>query len=229
MCDRGGAHNPPGCVSSGNSNSPCSCLRNIGVERCATGPSANLCKAVQAPSAAACCSPPSQLCQACMHMPQRLPADPYCASDKREHSQWFYFRVSNCAEETLNVSLLGWAAPTLVASAPMCSNATACLHRSADDARGMSQARHADASMLAALPPCLPLCPALRAGAHPQRRPVLLPVRMEGLLGLRLVRQVSAADTTGQRSCISLDDRYRQMLICGSVPTQCDTSSHLCM
>lgn len=31
--------------------------------------------------------------------------DPYCASDRKEHFQWFYFRVSNTAHETLNVRI----------------------------------------------------------------------------------------------------------------------------
>ncbi|PRW39306.1 zinc carboxypeptidase [Chlorella sorokiniana] len=36
----------------------------------------------------------------------KIHSDPYCEKDKREHSQWFYFRVSNCADETLNVRIL---------------------------------------------------------------------------------------------------------------------------
>lgn len=35
----------------------------------------------------------------------RIHPDPFCDSDKREHFQWFYFRVSNCADETLNVRI----------------------------------------------------------------------------------------------------------------------------
>lgn len=37
--------------------------------------------------------------------PPPCPADPYCASDRKEHFQWFYFRVSNTAHETLNVRI----------------------------------------------------------------------------------------------------------------------------
>ena len=32
-------------------------------------------------------------------------ADPLCINDNKEHFQWFYFRVSNCADETLNVRI----------------------------------------------------------------------------------------------------------------------------
>lgn len=35
-----------------------------------------------------------------------LPADPLCINDNKEHFQWFYFRVSNCADETLNVRIV---------------------------------------------------------------------------------------------------------------------------
>ena len=40
----------------------------------------------------------------------RRGADPYCEKDRREHCQWFYFRVSNCRDETLNVSRRTWHA-----------------------------------------------------------------------------------------------------------------------
>lgn len=35
----------------------------------------------------------------------KIHADPFCDSDKREHFMWFYFRVSNCADEALNVRI----------------------------------------------------------------------------------------------------------------------------
>ncbi|GAB4814125.1 hypothetical protein N2152v2_001171 [Parachlorella kessleri] len=35
----------------------------------------------------------------------RIHPDPYCESDKAEHFQWFYFRVSNCKDEELQVNI----------------------------------------------------------------------------------------------------------------------------
>lgn len=32
--------------------------------------------------------------------------DPLCDKDKREHMQWFYFRVSNALDETLNCRII---------------------------------------------------------------------------------------------------------------------------
>ncbi len=131
-------------MRAGNNSSPCSCFAKSGASATLVGTDKNnLCSCVWATGgqafgrdgrqSAACLLP--CVCpgitlptgQASMHILQRLPTDPYCAADKREHSQWFYFRVSNCADETLNVSLLGWAALTLAASSPVRSNATACF------------------------------------------------------------------------------------------------------
>lgn len=56
---------------------------------------------------------------ACTHLSYLAPpglADPYCDKDKREHSQWFYFRVSNCADETLNVRRRGLPPERICAS-----------------------------------------------------------------------------------------------------------------
>lgn len=67
---------------------------------------------------------------ACTYLSYLAPpglADPYCDKDKREHSQWFYFRVSNCADETLNVSCSGLdysvaflSSPPATGSYPQC-------------------------------------------------------------------------------------------------------------
>ena len=35
----------------------------------------------------------------------RIAPDPFCERDGRSHFQWFYFRVSNTAHETLNVRI----------------------------------------------------------------------------------------------------------------------------
>ena len=43
-------------------------------------------------------SPPPPSLLRLPSVPLQIHADPYCPVDRKEHFQWFYFRVSNCAQ-----------------------------------------------------------------------------------------------------------------------------------
>lgn len=60
-------------------------------------------------------------------------ADPYCEKDKREHQQWFYFRVSNCADETLNVRFFVYPAWWCLLLLPPAARACTPTPREATD------------------------------------------------------------------------------------------------